>query len=139
MKLNPNLLIWSVLLLGILIGCGTSKNGAPAMEDKTQQIYVDDATCGQTISAGDDLEVTVSGNLPSPAYTFDRFDVKVKDGVIEITPVADYHPDKLVAQVLVPFEEVCRVENLKPGTYDLKINSRAGPLLKKGHVRVQKN
>jgi len=108
------------------------------MEDKTQLFYIDDATCGETISSGERLEVTVKGNLPSPAYSFEGFDVKVKGDVIEISPLANYEPDKLVAQVLVPFEEVCRVENLKPGTYDLKINSRGGPILKKEHVRVTK-
>lgn len=126
------------IILGVS-GCGASKNEAPKMKnDKGSQVYVEDVTCGETITAGQELAVTVSGNLPSPAYSFEGFEVKVKKDVIEITPVANYDPGKMVAQVLVPFEEVCKVGNLKPGTYSLQVNSRTEPLIKKEHVKVKK-
>lgn len=134
-------IIHVIFLLGIFAACGTSKNGTPAMDqsqDRSREIYVDSATCGDTIATGEKLEVTVSGKLPSPAYTFDRFDVQVKGDVIEITPLAIYDPDKLAAQVLVPFVAVCRVENLEPGTYDLKIKGRTDLIVKKKHVKVKK-
>lgn len=131
-------LFLGLTLLG-LFGCGASKSEAPKMKsDAASQVYIENVACGETITAGQELAVTVSGSLPSPAYSFERFEVKVKKDVIEITPIANYSPDKLVAQVLVPFEEVCKVQNLKPGTYSLQVNSRTEPLIKKEHIKVKK-
>lgn len=102
-----------------------------------QKIYIEEIDSKQVIAKTEELEVIVKGNLPNPAYTFDHFEVQVKGNVIEITPLAKYDAGKLVAQVLVPFEEVCRVENLKPGTYEVKVNGRVQTVKAQKPVQVK--
>lgn len=115
------------------------KNGAP-MEKKSnlQKVYVEAIKPQSvTVTSSDLLKIKVEGNLPNPAYSFERFDVVVKEDVIEITPLAKHDADKIVMQVLVPFEEVCEVKNLKPGTYEIKVVSRSDTVVSKEKVRVQ--
>lgn len=124
-------------LLLILIGCTKSQNQAPSEKTMMQKIYVEEIDSQKVIAKTEELQVIVKGNLPNPAYTFDHFDVQVKDNVIEITPLAKYDAGKIVAQVLVPFEEVCKVENLKPGTYEIKVNSRVETVKMQKPVQVK--
>ena len=102
-----------------------------------QRIYVDSFDCRELISKNETLEVRIQGNLPSPAYTFSRFDLKVTDGVIQITPLASYNPDKLVAQMLVPFEETCSVKNLKAGDYEISVIGRGRASTQNRKIRVE--
>ncbi|MCG8608229.1 hypothetical protein MJD09_25000 [bacterium] len=121
----------------IFTGCTTQKNQASGQADTNmQRIYVDSYDCRETLTKSEVLEVQVSGNLPSPAYSFSRFDVTVGGGVIEITPLATYNPNKIVAQMLVPFEQTCQVEGLKVGTYEVKVISRGGAPVSGHKVRV---
>lgn len=102
-----------------------------------QKIYVDAVEAPQAVVAGDRFSVKVQGNLPNPAYMFERFDVAVKNDVIEITPLAKHDPEKIVIQVLVPFEEVCEVKNLKPGTYQIKVIGRSEPVVAQQRIEVK--
>ncbi|MFQ5648869.1 MAG: hypothetical protein ACE5IY_02920 [bacterium] len=102
------------------------------------KIYVDEVKSQSSISKVEKLEVKILGNLPSPAYEFNRFEVNVQGSVIEITPLADYSSGKMVAQVLVPFEEVCNVENLTPGTYEVKVFGRGDAVVTGQRIKVQK-
>lgn len=136
-KLNIGL-IFLVILLAML-NCTTSKNGVPVKDSDTlEKIYIDKVDSDQSISEAEKLQVRVSGNLPSPAYTFERFDVKVKGKVVEIIPLAKFDADKMVVQVLVPFQEVCLVENLKPGTYNIQVHGRGDTVVKAESIHVKK-
>ncbi|MCH8872331.1 hypothetical protein IH824_06095 [candidate division KSB1 bacterium] len=136
-KLNIGL-IFLVILLAML-NCTTSKNGVPVKDSDTlEKIYIDKVDSDQSISEAEKLQVRVSGNLPSPAYTFERFDVKVKGKVVEIIPLAKFDADKMVVQVLVPFQEVCSVENLKPGTYNIQVHGRGDTVVKAESIHVKK-
>lgn len=118
-------------------GCTTYKNNAPAeKKNMSEKIYVESVDSRVVLSKLDELEVKIKGNLPSPAYTFDRFDVKVSKNVIEITPMAKHDPYKIVTQVLVPFEEVCKVRNLKPGNYEIKVMGRGDSVISKKNIVV---
>ncbi len=138
--MNHKILKLSIILfLGVaFINCA-HKNGAP-MERTTnlQKVYVEAVEPQPVIATGDHLNVKVQGNLPNPAYTFDRFDVVVKNGVIEITPLAKHDTDKIVMQVLVPFEQVCEVKNLKPGKYEIKVIGRSEAVVSKERIEVKK-
>ena len=112
-----------------LTQCKSHQEGT-VKEDKTmlRKIYVDKAEVLD--NAEDDvLKVRVIGNLPSPAYSFAAFDVNVDGNIIEITPLAKKTSNDMVAQVLVPFDEICRVENLKKGSYQLKIHCHGDRVL----------
>ena len=140
--MSGNRLSISLILLVVLfsiLNCSTSKNGVPVKESNgLQKIYIDKVDSDQSISSAEILQVNVSGNLPSPAYTFEQFDVKVNGQVVQITPLAKFNADKMVAQMLVPFKEVCSVENLKPGTYDIQVNGRGDLVVKAGSIQVTK-
>ena len=114
------------------------KNGAPMERTSSlQKIYIDAVEPQQLLGAADQLNVKVQGNLPNPSYTFDRFDVVVKKNLIEITPLAKHDTDKIVMQVLVPFEQVCEVKNLKPGKYEIKVIGRSESVVSKERVEVK--
>ncbi len=136
-KLNIGLI--SLVILLAMLNCTTSKNGVPVKDSDTlEKIYIDKVDSDQSISEAEKLQVRVSGNLPSPAYTFERFDVKVKGKVVEIIPLAKFDADKMVVQVLVPFQEVCLVENLKPGTYNIQVHGRGDTVVKAESIHVKK-
>ena len=102
-----------------------------------QRIYIDSFDCRELISNNETLEVNIRGNLPRPAYTFNRFEIEVTDGEIRITPLANYNSDKMVAQMLVPFEKTCTVENLKAGAYEVSVIGRGRASAQTRKIRVQ--
>ncbi len=109
-----------------LIQCTSGKNDIPMQEPTPlQKIYVGNVSSEGIVQEPGKLIMKISGNLPSPAYQFERFSVHVKGKVVEITPLATYDRTKMAAQVLVPFQEICKVENLRPGKYDIKILGRS--------------
>ena len=136
-KLNIGLI--SLVVLFAMLNCTSSKNGVPVKDSDTlEKIYIDKVDSDQSISETEKLQVKVSGNFPSPAYTFERFDVKVKGKVVEIIPLAKFDADKMVVQVLVPFQEVCSVENLKAGTYNIQVHGRGDTVVKAESIHVKK-
>ncbi len=136
-KLNISLI--SLVVLFAMLNCTTSKNGVPVKDsNRLEKIYVDKVDSDQSISGAEKLQVNISGNLPSPAYTFERFDVKLKGKAIEIIPLAKFDAAKMVVQVLVPFQEVCTVENLKPGTYNIQVHGRGDTVVKAESIQVKK-
>ncbi len=136
-KLNISLI--SLIALFAISNCTTFKNDVPMQDsERLKKIYVDKVDSEPSISETEKLQVNISGNLPSPAYTFERFDVKVKGKVVEIIPLAKFDADKMVVQVLVPFQEVCLVGNLKPGTYNIQVHGRGDLVIKAGSIQVTK-
>jgi len=134
-----NIIPISLMTLFAISNCTTSKNSVPGQDsDRLVKIYIDKVDSEPSISEAEKLQVNVSGNLPSPAYTFERFDVKVKGKVIEIIPLAKFDADRMAAQVLVPFQEVCTVENLKPGTYSIQVHGRGDTVVKTESIQVKK-
>ncbi len=126
------------MLMITVHSCSTHKNSAPSEgKTKLQKIYVDSFDSETVVSKSDQLEVKVRGNLPSPAYTFERFDVQVKGKVIEIAPLAKFDADKIAMQVLIPFEKTCLVKNLKPGTYEIKVIGRGESILSRKNIQVR--
>lgn len=109
-----------------LIQCTSGKNDIPMQEPtRLQKIYVDNVNSEGIVQEPGKLIMKISGNLPTPAYRFERFSIHVKGNIVEITPLATYDRTKMAAQVLVPFQEICKVENLKPGKYAIKVFGRS--------------
>lgn len=129
-------LIW-VAPVFFQFACSAGKRETPKEVTDLQRIYVEEVAAKESIAKTEVLAVTVKGNLPSPAYTFEHFDIKVRGNVIEITPLAKHETNKLVAQVLVPFEQVCRVGNLKPGKYEIKVKGRTRTIEPEQTVEVR--
>lgn len=135
-----------VAILLMTMACTSNNNKVPPEEAKMasakakgnlQKIYVEEAEPQQMISSNEEIQVNVRGNLPSPAYTFDHFDIKVQGTVVQITPLAKYDSTKMAAQVLVPFDSVCTVKNLKPGDYQIVVDGRSREVKLTRKVKVQ--
>jgi hypothetical protein len=128
-------MIFAALLLGLIVGCKGqgARQGADRPQEakvidlsKFEKIYVDEVEQIAEVRDSAAVEIKISGNLPNPAYTLVDFYVEVKGNTIEITPLATVDRSKMVIQVIVPFERVVTVKNLKPGTYKVKVQGRGG-------------
>ncbi len=107
-------------------------------EDKSRMIYINAVESESGAKAGHDFQVKISGNLPSPAYSFERFEVVVTGKTIFITPLASFDSNIMAAQMLVPFERVCKVPALKPGTYAVEVHGRGDTVVKGRQLTVEK-
>lgn len=137
MKYSKAFQVFILSIALIFINCTARKNASSSEKTMLQKIYVEEIDSTNVITKAKELEVIVRGNLPSPAYSFDGFDVQIRGTVIEITPLAKYDTDKIAAQVLVPFEEVCSIKNLKPGIYEVKVNGRARSVKVKKTIQIK--
>ena len=101
------------------------------------QVYVDRIEPAASSFTTENVRLKISGNLPSPAYKFDRFDIRINGSIIEVTPLATLDKSAMAAQVLVPFEQICEVDNLKPGRYEIKVYGRGGSLISGTTIQVE--
>jgi len=135
-------MLFCLWIIALLFGCANQDSqprNVPEKEMRSlQKIYIDEVQPQHAVRTEETLQLTISGNLPSPAYEFERFDVKVSGDTIEITPLANYDSDKMVAQVLVPFEKVCDVTDLAPGAYKIKVHGRGDTVVSATSVEVKK-
>jgi len=126
-----------ILLIGFglqnIPGCVAGKNEKTAKEESTaveskpgdlQKIYVESAESVTTATAGEEVVMTVSGNLPSPAYKLERVEVEIKGKVVELTPLASFDRSVMAAQMLVPFTESVKVKLPKAGEYVIRVIGR---------------
>jgi hypothetical protein len=67
------------------------------------------------------VDVLLAGQLPSPAYTIERVDVKRRGRVIEITPWMRYDPNKIVIMMTIPYTERVSVEDLDEKEYTIRV------------------
>ena len=116
-----------------LFGCGLFKtseraNSSPNKEtpmsrSDLQQVYIDAPP--QTVKiSGRKVTIQVSGHLPNPAYQLDHLAVEVRGKIIEVTPLAQHDPNKIVAQMLVPFTDSVEVEVPEAGEYTVRVLGR---------------
>ncbi|MCI0692090.1 hypothetical protein L0337_08815 [candidate division KSB1 bacterium] len=89
-----------------------------------QQVYVDTPPAAAKI-VGRKATIKVSGHLPNPAYQLDHLAVNVRGKVIEVTPLAQHDPGKIVAQMLVPFTGSIEVEVPEAGEYTVRVLGRS--------------
>jgi ADP-ribose pyrophosphatase YjhB (NUDIX family) len=100
-----------------------AKNAAPVTPRDLHKVYIDEQSVQVQIT-GRKATIRVSGNLPNPAYKLDHVAITLQDKVIEVTPLAQYDPEKIVAQVLVPFTDTVEVEVPKAGNYAVRVLGR---------------
>lgn len=67
------------------------------------------------------VDVLLSGQLPSPAYTIERVDVKRRGQVIEITPWMRYDPNKIVIMMTIPYTHRVSVDGLNEKSYTIRV------------------
>ncbi len=130
--------IFFVILLAGLPGCQSNNKpqSLPAPEkpkeravmktDNLQKIYLDEMAAALSSPAQQKTTLGITGNLPSGAYKFDHTQVEIKDHVIEVTPWAQYDPNVMAIQMLIPFADSVEVGPLPPGEYEIRFNARSG-------------
>jgi hypothetical protein len=117
-----------------LLGCGLFKTSeradsstneeTPMSRGNLQQVYVDAPP--QTVKiSGRKVTIQVSGHLPNPAYKLDHLAVNLRGKVIEVTPLAQHDPEKIVAQMLVPFTDSVEVDVPEAGEYTVRVLGRS--------------
>jgi hypothetical protein len=94
--------------------------------DNLQKVYLTEMPKTLTLAAQQQITLPVAGNLPSGAYKFDHTQVEVKGRVIEITPWAQYDPNVMAIQMLIPFADSVEVGPLAPGDYEIRFIERSG-------------
>lgn len=99
-----------------------------------QQVYI--GAPPQTVKiVGRKATIQVTGHLPNPAYQLDHLAINVRGKVIEVTPLAQHDPGKIVAQMLVPFTDSVEVEVPEAGEYTVRVLGRSQTVETKIKVR----
>ncbi len=134
----------SLILILALAACSNHHSQARAPGDNpdgkstlSKRIYINSVTLVKSHPDTPAIEVRISGNLPSPAYTFDRFDVSVQGKKLVITPLATYDAERMAAQVLVPFERVCKLPPLESGAYEIEVHGRGDAVVRGESIEVE--
>jgi len=104
-------------------------------DDNLQKVYVDEVPKALSLAAQTQTKLHVAGNLPSGAYKFDHTQVEVRGRVITLTPWAQYDPNVMAIQMLIPFSDSVAVGPLVPGEYEIRYQSRSGTQTSKCAVR----
>ena len=99
---------------------------APVQTENLQKIFLDEMPKVFSLAAQENVTLHVTGNLPSGAYKFDHTQVEVRGRVIEITPWAQYDPNVMAIQMLIPFTDSVAVGPLAPGKYEIRFQERSG-------------
>ncbi len=103
-----------------------SGDGREKMTSESRALYVREAEIPRVARAGEPIEVLVRGDLPNPGWKFLRWDIRREDGAAgassddgaaagtrwSVMPliISALRPGEMVAQVLVPFEGVVRLD-----------------------------
>ncbi|MGH7492542.1 MAG: hypothetical protein ACREOO_09115 [bacterium] len=129
-----------ILAVGFLacLGCKSAHKSQPASvpekqterslmkTENLQKVYLDEMPNVFTLATQQKTTLPVTGNLPSGAYKFDHTQIEVKGRVIEVTPWAQYDPNVMAIQMLIPFTDSVEVGPLPPGEYEIRFSARSG-------------
>jgi len=131
-----------LFLISILFSCsarleqpGANKN--PGDAHTKHRVYISEKGDQGIVVKRRELRLLVKGSLPSPAYSFEKFNVKIEDNLVIITPIASYKPGNFVAQMLVPFQQVCVVPDLKAGRYKIQVLGRGEAMVDYGSFWIK--
>ena len=126
-----------LMLILIIWGCARNKMESHINDlGPTQRVYIESIACDDRTPHSNNLRVTVTGNMPSPAYSFDRFEVSVQGNIIEIIPTAVFDQNVMAAQMLVPFEKVCEIKDLSAGMYHIRVIGRGDTVVERRDVEI---
>lgn len=114
-------------LLGavVALGCAHAPKPKEPSEDR-QPVYVDQLKAPTTAASGQAVEVTVTGNLPSPAWELGDVSVERSGKTVTLTVWGVLKHKGMAAQVLVPFTKTLALQDLTPGTWTIEVRGHAG-------------
>jgi hypothetical protein len=105
----------------VALGCAFSSKDAEAQPGERQPVYVDDIQAPASVKAGATVEVTVNGNLPTPAWEIENVEVKKDDHTVTIVLWGRLTTSNPGIQVLQPFTRKVPVPGLSPGTWVIEV------------------
>lgn len=115
----------------VLTACSNEKmreapgSGGEKSMRATEKVYISSAAILPGVTANNEIQVKIKGNLPSPAYKIQKYDISVKGPKIEITPLAHFDKNIVAIQMLVAFEDTVTVRLKTLGTHFLRVNGRS--------------
>lgn len=112
-------------VLTVLMTAGLCFNAFAILPDVVEA-PIDHVFVPNGFDNNDHVELIVTGKFPNPCYTRNRYDLKVKDNIIniDITSLSMDDPAYTKCEPLkIPFTEVINVGNLQGGEYQVVVNA----------------
>lgn len=92
-----------------------------------EPVFVEEITLPVSVSPNQPVSFSVKASFPSPAYTFEKWEIR-RDGTrVTVRPVGSRTPDP-VAAVVVPVELEGNLPGLDPGDYVVRFEAIGEPV-----------
>lgn len=95
----------------------------------TEPVFVEEISLPATAAAGQPVPFTVKANFPSPAYTFEKWEIRPDGARIVVRPVGS-KVGTPVAAVIVPVSLEGSIPGLSPGEYVVRFEAIGEPVEK---------
>lgn len=86
-----------------------------------QPVYVESVRAPSTVKAGEPLELTIEGNLPTPAWRVDDVQVERSGQTVTVTVWARLVDKGVSIQVLEPITQKVTVPDLPAGQWTVRV------------------
>jgi len=113
-----------LVVLGIS-SCASEKAQSDMEIKALQNISVDSVKVIEMIPDKGQIVVSIKGVLPNPAYEIQKIDTRIDKGKIQIFPHVYHDPNKVVIQMMIPFEKKVVVSGLlKKKKYEIRVANK---------------
>ncbi len=114
------------LLIVLGISSCASKKAQSDMEIKAlQSISIDSVKVTEMIPDKGEIVISIKGVLPNPAYEIQKIETRIDKGKIQIIPHVYHDLNKVVIQMMIPFEKKVVVAGLvKKKKYEIRVANK---------------
>lgn len=114
---------WQQMTLGVLVAMGMWQGSKPTADGP---VFLDNVQVPAHVAGGVSVDVTLTGNLPSPAYELVEPGVQRTDHHLIIQLASHLKNKNPTIQVLVPFTQVVKLGALEPGDWTITVKPTRG-------------
>jgi hypothetical protein len=121
-------------LMGAAIALAGGARDAEAAKPSGQPIYVDEVSAPATVSAGEVVDVTIEGNMPTPAWEIHNVQIERAAHKVTVTlwcRLKDHSPG---IQMLAPVTRKVPIDKLAKGDWTIAVVGHNGT---GGEVKVR--
>lgn len=109
----------------LLASCASKKAQSDMKIKASQNISIDSVKVIETIPDKGQIVISIKGVLPNPAYEIQKIETRIDKGKIQIIPHVYHDPNKVVIQLMIPFEKKVVVSGLvKKKKYEIKVANK---------------
>lgn len=113
-----------LVLLGIL-SCASEKAQSDMEIKSLQGVSVDSVKVIEMMPDKGEIVISIKGILPNPAYEIKKIETRIDKGKIQIIPHVYHDPNKVVIQMMIPYEKKVVVSGLKKKKkYEIKVANK---------------